>query len=180
MRNFIRVFIGNHCKENELENLKQLLLERGVKQSFPKAAECGVARVLREFAAAEYLCYSVTKRKELCKTADELEQLVNQWDAKFPPLIAVTGLRNAGKSSLVKSFLSDPGRSRTPTGLDMLTATRRYVFWLPESWRETSFQHVFFKVLKQVFGHGGDHTMRERHSPTTHEPTTADAIPPRQ
>lgn len=52
------------------------------------------------------------------------------------PIIAVTGQLNAGKSSVVASFLSATGRSRVPRGEASATGTHRFVYWVPSAWLE--------------------------------------------
>ncbi|MBU6174484.1 MAG: hypothetical protein KGQ60_11810, partial [Planctomycetes bacterium] len=51
------------------------------------------------------------------------------------PIIAVMGLLNAGKSSLVSTFLSDEGRRRVLVGSSNTQGTHRFVLWLPNSFR---------------------------------------------
>ena len=50
------------------------------------------------------------------------------------PIIAVTGQLNAGKSSVVASFLSAAGRARVPRGESSSTGTHRFVYWVPSTW----------------------------------------------
>ncbi len=50
------------------------------------------------------------------------------------PIIAVTGQLNAGKSSVVASFLSATGRARVPRGEASATGTHRFVYWVPSAW----------------------------------------------
>lgn len=51
------------------------------------------------------------------------------------PIAAVYGTKNSGKSTIVRLFLSDKGRSRVLVGSLGKEGTHRFVFWLPESWR---------------------------------------------
>lgn len=51
------------------------------------------------------------------------------------PTIAVAGMLNSGKTSLVSSFLSPAGQQRTLRGTSNREGTHRFVLWLPESWR---------------------------------------------
>lgn len=51
------------------------------------------------------------------------------------PTIAVAGMLNSGKTSLVSSFLSPRGQQRTLRGTSNREGTHRFVLWLPESWR---------------------------------------------
>ncbi len=51
------------------------------------------------------------------------------------PIVAVLGLLNAGKSSLVSTYLSDANRRRILVGSANAQGTHRFVLWLPDSWR---------------------------------------------
>ncbi len=51
------------------------------------------------------------------------------------PTIAVSGMLNSGKTSLVSSFLSEAGQRRTLRGTSNRHGTHRFVLWLPQSWR---------------------------------------------
>ncbi|TWT74942.1 hypothetical protein [Allorhodopirellula solitaria] len=51
------------------------------------------------------------------------------------PTLAVAGMLNSGKTSLVSSFLSPAGQQRTLRGTSNREGTHRFVLWLPESWR---------------------------------------------
>ncbi len=51
------------------------------------------------------------------------------------PTIAVAGMLNSGKTSLVSTFLSPRGQQRTLRGTSNREGTHRFVLWLPESWR---------------------------------------------
>lgn len=57
------------------------------------------------------------------------EQLVN-W-----PTVAVAGMLNSGKTSLVAMFLSPQGRARTLRGTGNHQGTHRFVLWLPSAWQ---------------------------------------------
>ena len=54
------------------------------------------------------------------------------------PILAISGLLNAGKTSLVAGFLSPAGRSRLLVGSSNQQGTHRFVLWLPETWRTHS------------------------------------------
>ncbi|MEO9930963.1 hypothetical protein [Rhodopirellula bahusiensis] len=51
------------------------------------------------------------------------------------PTIAVSGMLNSGKTSLVSSFLSPAGQRRTLRGTSNRHGTHRFVLWLPQNWR---------------------------------------------
>ncbi|MEM6778729.1 MAG: hypothetical protein AAF670_13820 [Planctomycetota bacterium] len=52
------------------------------------------------------------------------------------PTLAVAGMLNSGKTSLVASFLSPEGQRRTLRGASNRCGTHRFVLWLPQSWRQ--------------------------------------------
>lgn len=56
-------------------------------------------------------------------------QLVN-W-----PTVAIAGMLNSGKTSLVATFLSEAGRARTLRGTNNAQGTHRLVIWLPKAWQ---------------------------------------------
>lgn len=51
------------------------------------------------------------------------------------PTVAIAGMLNSGKTSLVASFLSQAGRIRSLRGPNTREGTHRFVLWLPEAWR---------------------------------------------
>lgn len=52
------------------------------------------------------------------------------------PTIAIAGMLNSGKTSLVANFLSPQGRARSLRGLNNRQGTHRFVLWLPEAWQQ--------------------------------------------
>ncbi|MGB7343700.1 MAG: hypothetical protein WBD20_05785 [Pirellulaceae bacterium] len=51
------------------------------------------------------------------------------------PTLAIAGMLNSGKTSLVATFLSEKGRARTLRGAGNDEGTHRFVLWLPSAWR---------------------------------------------
>jgi hypothetical protein len=51
------------------------------------------------------------------------------------PTVAVAGMLNSGKTSLVATFLSEQGRIRTLRGANNDQGTHRFVLWLPSAWQ---------------------------------------------
>ncbi len=51
------------------------------------------------------------------------------------PTLAIAGMLNSGKTSLVATFLSEKGRQRTLRGFSNDEGTHRFVLWLPTAWR---------------------------------------------
>ncbi len=97
------------------------------------------AAVQREFPAQGRESFLAAIRRLDPKMADSVlatgrqvhtaEQLVN-W-----PTVAIAGMLNSGKTSLVATFLSDKGRARTLRGANNDQGTHRFVLWLPSAWR---------------------------------------------
>ncbi len=70
------------------------------------------------------------------------------------PIVAVAGLNDQGKSSLVASFLSPAGAGRVLRGTKSAQATYRFTLWLPASWgADMQLRAVLDKALACVFGH---------------------------
>ncbi len=70
------------------------------------------------------------------------------------PILAITGMLNAGKSSLLATYLSPVNRSRVLRGLGNSAGTHRFVLWLPSVWqREPELLSTLIGFLSSVFGH---------------------------
>jgi hypothetical protein len=68
-------------------------------------------------------------------------------------IIAVAGLLNAGKSSLVASFLSTSGRPRVLRGVGRGAGTHRFTLWCPAAWQANAgFREPLESLLQNVFG----------------------------
>ncbi len=90
---------------------------------------------------------------------ENLSDLFAQWQGltalrkAVAPIVGVVGQLNAGKSSLVRSFLSDQGAGRVLCGLGASRGTQRFVFWLPEGWqRDAVVLEALEGELESVFG----------------------------
>ena len=98
--------------------------------------------------------------------ADEIQQLLVQLDSVHQlgqsPLIAVSGLLNAGKSSLIASFLSPGNRKRVLVGTSNQQGTHRFVIWLPATWQQqTMVWQRWLQQLKQIFGQAPEFLSRD-------------------
>jgi hypothetical protein len=70
------------------------------------------------------------------------------------PVVAVAGLNDQGKSSLVASFLSEAGQARVLRGTRQVQGTFRFTLWLPEAWaRDAAVRGALEKEFANVFGH---------------------------
>ncbi len=65
------------------------------------------------------------------------------------PTVAIAGMLNSGKTSLVATFLSEQGKKRTLRGTGNHEGTHRFVLWLPEKWRA---DHECFSMLISRIG----------------------------
>ena len=88
---------------------------------------------------------------------ERIRQLIQQIklcsNAPSAPIVAVLGLLNAGKSSLVSTFLSESNRQRILIGSSNEQGTHRFVLWLPESWRDDARVWGFVQErLRTIFG----------------------------
>lgn len=74
--------------------------------------------------------------------------------APTAPIVAILGLLNAGKSSLVSTYLSDEGRRRVLVGASNDQGTHRFVLWLPGAWKSNSvlWDNIALR-LAAIFGH---------------------------
>lgn len=73
------------------------------------------------------------------------------------PIVAVAGLKNAGKSTLISSFLTPENRERIPRGLEIKQGTQRFTLWLPARWeREAGLLQRLKSRLAGVFGHAAE------------------------
>ncbi len=87
----------------------------------------------------------------------EIQKLLGQamkcCKAPAAPIVAILGLLNAGKSSLVSTFLSRENRRRILVGSANSQGTHRFVLWLPESWRgDEMLWNSIEERLHTVFG----------------------------
>lgn len=68
------------------------------------------------------------------------------------PILGVAGMLNSGKSSVVASFLSSGGRARVLRGIDRVSGTQRFVYWLPEQWKQDrELWEALLDVIQSVF-----------------------------
>ncbi|MCC9603047.1 hypothetical protein LOC67_21065 [Stieleria sp. JC731] len=70
------------------------------------------------------------------------------------PTLAIAGMLNSGKTSLVASLLSPNGRARSLRGIANRHGTHRFVLWMPQSWRD---EPELWSLLLQDFGNAVGH-----------------------
>ena len=70
------------------------------------------------------------------------------------PILAITGLLNAGKSSLLATYLSPANRARVLRGVGHQAGTHRFVLWLPKVWwNDAELLGVLTSFIAELFGH---------------------------
>lgn len=83
-----------------------------------------------------------------------LEQMRLLLSGKSCPILAITGMLNAGKSSLVTGLLEPSNRQRVLIGAGNDQGTHRFVLWLPAAWQQQPEQwQLLWDQLVQLFGH---------------------------
>src|SRR5687768_12843828 len=106
-------------------------------------------RAVLDVARQPYLESTEAAAAELLALGEALDRFVDlerrkQWDAAIGvaaasleidcPIVAVLGELNAGKSSVVATFLGPEGRRRLPRGEEDAAGTHRFVYWVPQRW----------------------------------------------
>ncbi len=93
-------------------------------------------------------------RKELADCYEHaLRVLRERLQEQAIPIIGVLGQLNAGKSSVVASFLSPAGRQRLPRGLESQYGTHRFVYWLPQAWKnDPAIRQSVAQLLAHIHG----------------------------
>ena len=98
------------------------------------------AAVKRLFPEKANESYFAALRRVAPAIADDVtavgRQVFNSIKLCKYPTIAVAGMLNSGKTSLVASFLSPSGRARTLRGAGNQQGTHRFVLWLPSAWKD--------------------------------------------
>ena len=92
---------------------------------------------------------------DLAETVTSLGRQVSQAArlAEFPTL-AIAGMLNGGKTSLIASLLSPEGRARALRGESNDQGTHRFVLWLPDSWRaDPPLWELLLQDLGDAIGH---------------------------
>lgn len=95
-----------------------------IESHFPEARQISFVDALQQFDPQRLIELRAAGRR-----LDVAAQL-----ADFP-IVAIAGMLNSGKTSLVATFLSESGRLRSLRGESNDAGTHRFVLWLPHSWR---------------------------------------------
>jgi hypothetical protein len=105
-------------------------------------------------------------RRDAPDLAEKIEQSWHQarllTSAQPSPILAIAGILNAGKTSLVAGFLSAAGRRRLLIGQANSQGTHRFVVWLPESWRrQPGLWENVRRQLRTIFGQEAEELSEE-------------------
>ncbi|MDA8743233.1 hypothetical protein N9N28_01255 [Rubripirellula amarantea] len=99
-----------------------------VERVYPNEGRESFLSALRRFDARDSTTTLAAEVLSAGRQFHTAEQLVD-W-----PTVAVAGMLNSGKTSLVATFLSEQGRARTLRGSSNREGTHRFVLWLPSQW----------------------------------------------
>lgn len=128
-------------------------------------------RSVLDVAAQPFLESADAAAPERLALGEALERFIDperrkQWDAAIGaaaaslelepcPIIAVLGELNAGKSSVVATFLGPEGRRRLPRGEEDAAGTHRFVYWVPQKWLDhTNTREALLHLLAAAHGPG--------------------------
>ncbi|MEQ1826977.1 MAG: hypothetical protein ABL921_13565 [Pirellula sp.] len=153
MGDFILPGIENQNEQllNLLKTLQEALSDISPEQAYAHSVGRGSAPVsfLESFSSGQ--------STDSPGTPSEIIGLIEQAKlccrAPITPIISVLGLLNAGKSSLVATFLSEANRQRVLVGSSNSQGTHRFILWVPEEWnRHPKIWEFILTRLRSVFG----------------------------
>ncbi|MCB1093125.1 MAG: hypothetical protein KDL87_16420, partial [Verrucomicrobiae bacterium] len=81
-----------------------------------------------------------------------LETLRRVASMQMVPIVAICGTVNSGKSTITSSFLSERGKIRVPVGQREAQGTNRFVFWLPDAWKENVQADQMEELIERASG----------------------------
>ncbi len=127
----------------------------GLQRVFPVAPQ--TLSILAALESAE-VAATPQQRDAGSAVAKRLRELLSQLQVfelvSHCPVVALTGLLNAGKSSLLATYLSPQGRSRVLRGVGNDQGTHRFVIWLPQIWwSDRVLLSTLTSLLTTIFGH---------------------------
>ena len=108
------------------------------------------SRFLKELCLKEVL-EQVWDARQLEEHLECVKQLPLAKNMLRCRILGVMGQLNAGKSTVVASFLSPEGRARVPRGVASAKGTHRFVYWVPQSWLgDPHMQKLLIDLLQSV------------------------------
>lgn len=83
-----------------------------------------------------------------------IDQIARFEQTSHCPIVGITGILNAGKSSLLATYLSPENRGRVLRGVSNQAGTHRFVLWLPDRWNvDADLRKTVIEFITQIFGH---------------------------
>ncbi len=80
------------------------------------------------------------------------------------PILAIAGLLNSGKSSLLATYLSPANRRRVLRGVGNQSGTHRFVLWLPKVWwDDPNLLNTLLAFVTNLFGHAPERLSDDPH-----------------
>ena len=119
---------GNNAETIDWSGLHSLLEDDDRRA----AIECSYPTETRESYLAALRRLSPDKVSDVLAAGRRLHSAARLVDW---PTVAIAGMLNSGKTSLVATFLSEEGRARTLRGENNDQGTHRFVLWLPAAWQ---------------------------------------------
>lgn len=117
--------MGHAMTDGELSAAwREFVEQQAVEQKWPNVEKLSPLEALRQMDVA--VAARLESEAEFVQNFDRL------------PVVAVAGLKNAGKSSLVSSFLSPENRLRVARSMARNLATHRFTLWLPALWENNA------------------------------------------
>jgi hypothetical protein len=116
------------------------------------------AAIQREFPQREHESFLWGLRRVDPEVAEQCIAAGRQLETATPlanfPTLAVAGMLNSGKTSLVTTFLGPAGRRRTLRGDNNSQGTHRFVLWLPASWQsDPEVWGLLLRRIGEALGH---------------------------
>lgn len=131
--------------------------DAGLSRTFPATSAPRRVSLLEGLADREVGCSPtmVDAGQQLAQYIGELlEHLQLSTAISRCPILALTGQLNAGKSSLLASYLSPDNRRRVLRGTSNHSGTHRFVLWMPKVWRDNpDLLNVLIGLITKLFGH---------------------------
>jgi hypothetical protein len=129
--------------------------QAGLTQTFPPSLRR--LSILEALQAKTVACTPAAAQQAVDlaqRLAGLLEQLRVFDSISRCPIVAVTGLLNAGKSSLLATYLSPANRPRVLRGVGNHSGTHRFVVWLPKIWwDDPNLLNTLIAFMTNLFGH---------------------------
>ena len=146
------------------ESLAQVVQrpELGLRQVFPlPPRQLSLLDALREPTLSVTVEGEQTAHQLGQQLSGLLEQLQVSATVSRCPILAIAGLLNAGKSTLLATYLSAENRPRVLRGVGNHSGTHRFVLWLPKLWWDNPQLHTTLSCWPRIHGWQLSNTMAE-------------------